>query len=438
MTAVLPDEVHRKPRHPLTNPAFLALWVVQAVTQTAHNVINFCLLVLTQTLTGSSTQVALIILSFSLPAVLFSSLAGVLVDRWEKRTVMVWSNAIRGVTVLAYVFVNDPDEMIWVYLATFLFSTSAQFFAPAEGAVIPRLVGRNQLIAANSVYNMTFMASQFLGFTAVGWALVRSMGLRNVFILIVVLYLVASVVLRLIPIPSMRTASREGQTVERIWRELLEGLDYIRARQHMVMAIVHLSIATMVFLMIGTIGPAFVSRVLRTSAADLGILLAPAGLCVLVGAVAVQRLARPDNRHAMIHAGMLGIGASLIALAAVDPLFRLVSAVSGGPLGQTGITVLTVVLCMAFGFSAAFVMIPAQTVLQESATDENRARVLSAFYTVSNAAAFFPILLAGSVADVLGILQTLALVGVLVLAVAIVSKRRDTASLDARYRAPAE
>ncbi|MDP9378829.1 MAG: MFS transporter [Chloroflexota bacterium] len=438
MTPPLSTRRRSRSNHPLANPSFLALWAVQAVTQTVQNVINFSLLVLAQTVTGSSAQVAFIILSFSFPAVIFSTLAGVLVDRWDKRRVMAWSNAIRGAAVLSYIFVNKPSEMAWVYTASFIFATSALFFSPAMGTLIPKIVGKDQLIAANSIFNVTFMASQFLGFTIIGWLMIRTLGLRNVFIVVFTIYLIASVVIALLPLPTMKAvAQKAGNPLDRMWTELLEGWRYIAARRQMVVTILHLSIANAIFLVIGAIGPAFVSEIIKRRAEDLGLLLAPAGICALLGALAVQHFARPNNRHGMVHFGLIGVGASIIGLAVIAPAVRLLGRFTAIDLSLSQLTALAVVLGMGFGFSAAFVAIPAQTVLQESSTDEIRGRVLATFFTVSNAASFLPIVLAGAVADRLGILETFGLVGAFILAVGALSQYNYTRYPEAwRIRTP--
>lgn len=406
----------------LSNKAFLALWGTQAITQTAQNVVNYSLLVLTQTLTGSSAQVSFIILSFSLPAVIFSTLAGVLVDRWDKRLVMVISNVVRGAAVFSYIFVSSRNDMPGVYLASFLFATSAQFFAPAEGSVIPRLVGRNHLIAANSLYNLTNMASQFLGFTLVGWVLIRSLGMRKVFIAVFVVYLIAAATIALIRIPPMKRGAKSGGVVSKYWSELLEGWSFIVRRRALVVTILHLSIANSIYLMLGTLGPAFISGILKVRAADLGILLVPAGVATLLGALVIGRMARPDNRHVMVHGGLAGVGLSIMGLAILEPATRLFTSLTGLPVPLSTVTILAVLISMHFGFWAAFVTIPAQTVLQENSPDDIRARVLSTFFTVSNAAAFFPILLAGAVADWLGILETMTAVGLFIFAVSVFSQ----------------
>ena len=401
----------------ILNPVFLTLWAMQALTQTSQNVINFALLILAQTITGSTTHVSFIILSFSLPAVIFSSVAGVLVDHWNKRTVMAASNIIRAFAVASYIFVNDSSDMPRVYLASFVLASAAQFFAPAEGAVIPRIVGKRALITANSLYNLTFMASQFLGFTIIGWLLIRFMGLRNVFILIAILYAIAAIVIATLPIPDIRARTDEGISLEKIWQDLREGWHFIIERRSLAITIIHLSIANSSYLMLGTLGPSFVTNILHIRSEDLGLLLAPAGLFTLLGIILVNKLAKPSNRHEMIHFGLMGVGVSVVGLAITTPITNLIAENASVITPSWLTTFIAVLLSMLFGFSAAFVAIPAQTVLQEKSHDYNRARVLSTFYTVSNAASFFPILLAGSIADHIGILQTMTIIGLFIVTV---------------------
>ena len=113
----------------LRNQAFLRLWVIQGLSQTAQNMINFTLLIVvrniveTQQLTQANTAVSLLVLAFSIPAVIFSPIAGVVVDRVNKRTVMLVSNALRVLGVFAFLAL-DPSwpaqvTLIAIYAITF-------------------------------------------------------------------------------------------------------------------------------------------------------------------------------------------------------------------------------------------------------------------------------------------------------------------------------
>src|SRR5207237_1315157 len=88
----------------LRNRDFLKLWVAQMLSQTAQQIINYALVQLVYQITLSSTAVGGVIISFTVPAILFAAIAGVFVERTSKRTMLVITNIARGVMVLAYIF----------------------------------------------------------------------------------------------------------------------------------------------------------------------------------------------------------------------------------------------------------------------------------------------------------------------------------------------
>ena len=140
----------------LQNNRFLILWSGQIFSQLADKIY----LVLTIAIIASQFQlpnqpisqwVSPIMIAFTIPAVLFGSLAGVYVDRWQKKSVLVISNLIRGILVLAlplllwlsegqFIGKNIPLGFILMLAITFAVSTFTQLFAPAEQAVIPLIV----------------------------------------------------------------------------------------------------------------------------------------------------------------------------------------------------------------------------------------------------------------------------------------------------------
>jgi MFS family permease len=166
----------------LKNRNFLALWSGQVFSQLADKVY----LVLTIALVASRFQapdqtisrwVSAIMIAFTIPAVLFGAAAGVYVDRWSKKAVLVATNLLRGTFVLTLpvlLWLSDGWELgqlplgfCLLLLVTFLVSTLTQFFAPAEQSVIPLIVERRHLLSANSLYTTTMMGSVIIGF-AVG------------------------------------------------------------------------------------------------------------------------------------------------------------------------------------------------------------------------------------------------------------------------------
>ncbi|MCL5962250.1 MAG: MFS transporter [Chloroflexi bacterium] len=412
----------------LRNRHFLVLWLAQAVSQTAQNVINFALIIAVETVSHSSTQVSIVILAFTVPAVVFSAVAGVFVDRTNKKTMLVVTNVLRGLAVLGYIFSGRSWPVFYllltVYLITLLFATISQFFGPAEAAMIPLLVGRNHLVTANSMFNLTFTASQLLGFAVLGPLLAKVVGLSTLFIVVFVMYMVASALTALLPSkePRLLTAnSTQGNGLQKVWSELREGWAFIVKDRILVTALVHLSLASSLFLILGTLGTGFVNRVIGIPAEDLAYIVAPAGIGMLIGVLLVNRFATEQNRETMINAGLGAIGVSLFFFAIAKPGSDLIF----GLFGQTPPLSLVVGIVMFMGGLAgltnAFVAIPAQTVILERSPEDIRGRVFSVFFMLSNAAALFPILFAGSLADLIGIVQVMVIIAVLVSTVSAVS-----------------
>src|SRR5947209_4433413 len=157
-------------RRVLKNRHFLLLWMAQLISLSVLNAANFGVIVLVNDLTHSVFMAGLAIIAFTLPAVPFSAIAGVVVDRLNKRLVLWVSNILRMATMLLLVvslLLNHAN--LWpLYVLTFVTSLIGQFFIPAEGASIPLLVGERELMPALSLFNISMTLSQAIGFLLLG------------------------------------------------------------------------------------------------------------------------------------------------------------------------------------------------------------------------------------------------------------------------------
>lgn len=435
----------------LRNRNFLYLWLAQLLSQTAQQMINYVLVVQVDALSKSSTAVSGIIIAFTLPAILFSAVAGVFVDRQPKRRVLIITNLGRAATMLVYIFLTDPHfglgALTVIYLATLIFASVSQFFVPAEGAAIPLLVKRGELIAANSLFNLTFTGSQLIGFLLLGplflKLLVRDENFGPFYIVLGVLYLGCTLLTWLLPSNERIEAPEEGDgtmraRVNAAVDELKEGWNYIRNDQFIFGAIIQWSIAIAVLMMLAVVGPRFIALELDLKPEDLYVLLAPGGVGLVVGVILVGRWATEQNRLRMINYALLAAGVGLLVFSVIGWTVRAVVGlvttgqppwqVANNPLVTTAaapwLIGLMMILIFLLGALNSFVSVPAQTTLQERAREDIRARVFSAFYTVSNIILIFPLVVAGPLADTIGVVQTVAVIGVAVIGVAAWGIRR--------------
>src|SRR5487761_936109 len=134
----------------LRNRLFLRLWMAQLISQTIMNAANYAMIVLVTKESDSALATSGAIVAFSLPALFFGAPAGVLVDRFDRRLVLWVSNILRALATVVFIFARifAPGSVWPVYALTFFIAMVGQFFTPAEGAAIPRLVHRQELMNA--------------------------------------------------------------------------------------------------------------------------------------------------------------------------------------------------------------------------------------------------------------------------------------------------
>src|SRR6185312_2514047 len=157
-------------RRVLKNRSFLLLWLAQLLSQIVFNAANYGVITIVTAISHSTVLVGLAIVSFTLPAVPFSLLAGVYVDYLNKRLVLWVSNALRAVAtgLMVFALLLNPHAIVPFCFLAFFISLVTQFFTPAEASAIPQLVRKNDLVSAISLFNITLTLAQALGFLVLG------------------------------------------------------------------------------------------------------------------------------------------------------------------------------------------------------------------------------------------------------------------------------
>lgn len=408
----------------LRNGPFLRLWIVQAVSQTAQNMINFSLLLRVRGVVEihdfqqPNTAISLVILAFSLPAVLFGPLAGVIADRSNKRNLMAVLNVARAGAVLLFLVIRPSWHVETIlaayYLVTFLFGIAGQFFAPVLGATIPLVTPRSGLLPANALFNLTFTAAQLLGFAVAGPILIKAIGIDWVFITTIVIYLACAALVMTLPstpVTAVPANVAAASTMARLWADIKEGLLYILQDPMLMRAIGYLTLASTTFLMVAALGPDFITSVIGLPKEDIGYVVGPAGAGVLLGVLVVPRVVRRIGRDWLIDVSltMAGLMLGLMALSRwiLDPFWLFSTPVAA-------VATMAGLFAVLLGICNAFILVPSQTMLQERSHESVRARVYATFFTISNTVAFIPIFFAAAFADLFGVVNVLLIVALLV------------------------
>jgi predicted MFS family arabinose efflux permease len=395
---------------------FRLLWLAQGASQLADKFLMFTLLIVVYDLSHKASIQSVLMIAYTLPSVFLSAPAGVYADRHDKRTLMIATNAIRaGLILLIPIIEALPvvGNQAWpLIVITFLFSSVGQLFAPAEAASIPSLVRRDQIMGATSLFMTTVILTLVLGVPAATIA-IRLVGERAPFFIATGLFVLAALSIWRIgtPLRSARSAADDGASLR---HELREGIHLIARNPAIRIGLYQLAIALIVVFTVFALGPVFMVRELHRSDQDTYIVLIPATLgMVAMASLLAQKAANRFSKAVALVAALAVGGASLAAIGASPPLLR--------GLGAGGAVVpVVLILSGVFGCALGALLIPAFTVLQENTNEETRGRIFGGIFAVINAAVAVPLLVAGIIADAVGVAGVVAGLGVIILAGAVV------------------
>lgn len=417
----------------LKNRLFLRLWMAQLISQTIMNAANYAMIVLVTKESSSALATSGAIVSFSLPALLFGAPAGALVDRFDRRLVLWVSNVLRAVATIAFILALVVAKgTVWpVYALTFFIAMVGQFFTPAEGAAIPRLVHRQELMNALALFNITFTLAQAAGLIVIGpiaLLLIPTFRLGggvtvspiiSLFVIITLLYLVCAALILSIPHANLRSPANvvtgDGQRrrsdemrLTGIWKDIVESAKVIRADAALHISVWQLTIAGLVISVVAMIAARFVQIYFHKPAELAALVFIPAGIGLVVGSAATPNIARRLKYARTITAGFAFLTGSItllvIGYVAAPYIF--------GREWWNAWPYLIAMLTWTFliGIGLDLVNVPAQTMLQERSPDWVKGRVLAVQIMLLNAITVVFVPAIGWIADHMGLTTALLVV----------------------------
>jgi len=391
----------------LRNRNFLALWSGQVFSQLADKVYLVLMIAIISSRFQTGNQsisgwVSAIMMAFTIPAVLFGSVAGVFVDRWPKKTVLVGTNILRGCLVLIiplllwltqdWAPVGGLPVGFGILLGlSFLISTLTQFFAPAEQAAIPLVVGERHLLSANSLYTTTMMALVVVGF-AVGEPLLEfadtlttQLGASNGKELVVGgSYAIAGLLLLLLKTGEKNKLAE--QEPPHVLQDLRDGLRYLGQNHRIRTALIQLVILFSVFAALAVLAVRLAEVIPGLKPSKFGFLLAAGGVGIAAGATLLGQFGQRFSHNQLSLYGSIGIAASLTGLSVFTH--------------QLWVVLLLITLLGGF---ASLVAIPMQTTIQQETPPDMRGKVFGLQNNVINIALSLPLALAGLAETFIGL-----------------------------------
>jgi MFS family permease len=409
------------------NNNFTRLWSAQILSQVAQQLLNFALIVrvfdLAQGTRLANISVALVVLSFGIPSIFFAAAAGVYVDHWNRKIVLVVANIIRGVLALGYIAFEHNLAM--VLLLSFLIASTTQFFAPAEAASIPILVGEKQLLRANSLFIFTMYASFIVGYGAAS-PVIALFGPQAPYYITAIMFLLAG--LFVARLPNIRAVKHSAisfkQLIASTFSELRQNGRLIRSNIHLSFPILQLTVSQAIVGVILALAPALSLTILHRQIQHASqFLILPAGVGMVIGVVMIGFLSKRFKKAKIISDGLIAGGVVLSLLGITGIIEHLTRGNHHHVAVSLTVSIAVALLVLVLGMTNGLVSIAAQTLLQEHTTDASRGKVFGALNMMVNIAATLPILFAGILADFFGVTRVITVLGLVLLVFAVVQAR---------------
>lgn len=402
----------------LSNRSFLFLLISEFFSQFAINLLNFVLLIVVFSLSKSNIAVAGVVLSFTIPSILFGILAGVYVDRWNKKNVLVYTNLLRAVAVFPLIFVSK--ELALVYLLSFIGSLITQFFIPAEVPIIPHLVKKNLLLSANALFSIGIFGSIIVAYALSG-PLLLVLGTVKVFVFITALYAFSAVFAALIRFHHVK----EGNGLRiNVLEELKDAFSLMAKKEKVYHSLFLLTLLQTLILVIAVIGPGYATNVLHIQVEKFPILfVTPAVIGMAVGAIIIGNFLQNKSKQALAKVGLLVFGVIMLVFpyGAFIISQEFVGKLNSFLPSTMSINSIHLMLLMAvvIGFAFSLIFVPSTTILQEETTDRQRGKIYGSLNTLIGAVSILPILGVGVLADFIGVEKVISGIGISVICLAL-------------------
>ncbi len=209
------------------NPDFRRIWIAQIVSLLGDWFNTIALYTLVTRLTGSPLALGAVFVLKLLPLGLASPVAGLIVDRWNRRRVMIGSDLVRAVVVLGFLLVDRPGHVPLLYVLITLQVVAGAVFEPARTASLPNITRPRELLTANALSAATWSAMLALG-AAAGGVATEWLGARAVFALDAVTYLVSAWFVHRTTIPQATEPQAPGPLLPAALAAIADGWRYLR------------------------------------------------------------------------------------------------------------------------------------------------------------------------------------------------------------------
>ena len=384
----------------LKNRNFFLLWTGQIVSEFGERITQMALIGLAyQKNPYSAVALAKLIIFIVVPVFLIGPVAGVYVDRWNRRYTMIASDILRSffVILIPICLVVFNKNLAPVYILVFLVFSMTRFFLPSKMAIIPDLVDKEHLLIANSLISTTRMIATVIGLGLAG-ILVGIAGPRGGFYINAGTFLFSALMLSFVSVKSHMRLKKEiietGYVLEKalarpkIFRQIKEGLKFLRDNKN-----VRVSLRSLFVVMAGlgamsVVTIIFIQECFGSATKEIGFFGMLVGIGLFFGSLLYGRLGHYVEKNKIIQVSFILSGLAIGAFVLIARLTHSVS-VSG-------------LLAFILGLSGSPIIISSNTLIHEAIPHDIRGRVFSSVEAVIHVAFLTCMLFAAKAADLAG------------------------------------
>lgn len=408
-----PDKSRSAYKRLFRNRSFVALWLGQTISFIGDYFYWLAIPIMVEKLTGSALQVGLSMMSSALPVLLLGPVAGVFVDRWDRKRTMIVADLLRAFLVLACLFVRTADQVWIYYVVAFAMSCISRFFFPARGAALPLIVSDpGDLLAANGLMQIVETVGLLAGPALAGFT-IGIWGSGAAFVADSASYLVSAAAILLVTVPKTTAGRPEAAgsrgSVGVVLGEMRQGLSALFGSRVMVGILLCLSVVQLGMGAVNVIWVPFMQRTFGLGPEGLGAVDTAQGIGMALGGLMLGMIVTRMSKKSMASWGIIILGI-LIALIGVAPAWSLAglrgqqaaTAIAEMSVGQR-LTYMPVMLLL-YSVLLGIVLVPAQsaliTTMQLAVPDLKRGRVAGALNALTTAATLLSMAAAASLGEV--------------------------------------
>ena len=390
-------------RDVLRIPGFRRLFIAQTISDIGDGLTFLTLLLLVNDLTHSAAALAVMSIAVAVPPMTIGLAAGAYADRLDRRRIMLVSDSLRGVLVLGFVALATIERLPILYALAFVQASIGTFFTPARGALIPRVVPAEGLLAANSVTQISRVIAGLIGTGLAGVIVGLTGQVWPAFVVDAATFFVSVAIVYGVDRSLGRPEAHEAAQQAGIVASIGEGLRAIGRSRTLVATLTGTAMAMLGLGGVNVLFVPFLVNVLAISPAWAGPLEGAQTLSMILAGGLVATLAARFSASRIMTFCLVGVAIVVGGLSIVPNLVGLF------------------IVLFAVGWFVTPLQAAATTLLQTGTPDKLRGRVLSAFQATTSTTTILSTAAAGIAADIITIRSVFALGAIVVAAGAVVA-----------------